>query len=79
MIKLINACLELLVLFSIRYALLKSLIAKERDSLFRELTLSYQEEGFSLKESRRLAKQETEEILSNSLDFVEDVITKSYK
>ncbi len=57
----------------------KNLWDKERDSLFRELTLSYQEEGFSLKESRRLAKQETEEILSNSLDFVEDVITKSYK
>lgn len=57
----------------------KNLWDKERDSLFRELTLSYQEGGFSLKESRRLAKQETEEILSNSLDFVEDVITKSYK
>tara|TARA_R100001224_G_scaffold113690_1_gene100110 strand:- start:499 stop:678 length:180 start_codon:yes stop_codon:yes gene_type:complete len=57
----------------------KNLWDKERDSLFRDLTLSYQEEGFSLKESRRLAKQETEEILSNSLDFVEDVITKSYK
>jgi hypothetical protein len=57
----------------------KNLWDKERDSLFRELTLSYQEEGFSLKESRRLAKQETEEILSNSLDFVQDVITKSYK
>jgi len=57
----------------------KNLWDKERDSLFRDLTLSYQEEGFSLKESRRLAKQETEDILSNSLDFVEDVITKSYK
>lgn len=57
----------------------KNLWDKERDSLFRDLTLSYQEEGFSLKESRRLAKQETEEILSNSLDFVQDVITKSYK
>ena len=53
----------------------KNLWDKERDSLFRDLTLSYQEEGFSLKESRRLAKQETEDILSNSLDFVEDVIT----
>tara|TARA_Y100001963_G_C6483422_1_gene310019 strand:+ start:342 stop:524 length:183 start_codon:yes stop_codon:yes gene_type:complete len=57
----------------------KNLWDQDRDTIFKNLALSYQQEGYSVRESKRLAKQETEEIMSSSLDFVEDVITKSYK
>tara|TARA_R100000742_G_C4221922_1_gene45461 strand:+ start:41 stop:226 length:186 start_codon:yes stop_codon:yes gene_type:complete len=56
----------------------KNLWERDRDSLFNELTQEYVNEGYSRKEAKRLAKQETEEIMIDGLDFVDDLVTKSY-
>tara|TARA_R100001163_G_C5044608_1_gene182080 strand:+ start:536 stop:721 length:186 start_codon:yes stop_codon:yes gene_type:complete len=56
----------------------KNLWERDRDSLFNELTQEYVNEGYSRREARRLAKQETEEIMTDGLDFIDDVVNKSY-
>ena len=56
----------------------KNLWEKDRESLFRSLTIDYLNEGYSRREARRLAKQETEEIMTDGLDFIDDVVNKSY-
>ena len=56
----------------------KNLWEKDRESLFRSLTTHYLNEGYSRREARRLARQETEEIMTDGLDFIDDVVNKSY-
>ena len=56
----------------------KNLWEKDRESLFKNLTNDYLNEGYSRREARRLARQETEEIMTDSLDFTEDIIKKTY-
>ena len=56
----------------------KNLWEKDRESLFKNLTNDYLNEGYSRREARRLARQETEEIMTDSLDFTEDIINKTY-
>ena len=56
----------------------KNLWERDRDSLLNELTQEYVNEGYSRREARRLAKQETEEIMTDGLDFIDDVVNKSY-
>ena len=56
----------------------KNLWEKDRESLFRSLTTDYLSEGYSRREARRLARQETEEIMTDGLDFIDDVVNKSY-
>ena len=56
----------------------KNLWERDRDSLFRDLTKDYLNEGYSRKDARRLARRETEEIMTDGLDFIDDVVNKSY-
>ena len=56
----------------------KNLWEKDRESLFKNLTNDYLNEGYSRREARLLARQETEEIMTDSLDFTEDIIKKTY-
>ena len=57
---------------------MKNLWEKDRESLFRALTFDYISEGYSKREARKLAKQETDEIMTDGLDFIEDVVKKTY-
>ena len=57
---------------------MKNLWIKDRESIFRNLTQDYVEEGYSIREARKLAKQETDEIMTDGLDFIEDVVKKTY-
>jgi|TARA_R100001082_G_C4326878_1_gene143755 hypothetical protein len=56
----------------------KNLWEKDRESLFRSLTIDYLNEGYSRREARRLARQETEDIMTDSLDFTENIVKKTY-
>ena len=56
----------------------KNLWEKDRESLFRSLTIDYLNEGYSRREARRLARRETEDIMTDSLDFTEDIVKKTY-
>ena len=44
---------------------MKSFLQKERQRIFREVTKQYQDEGYDLKESKRMAKQDTDDIMSD--------------
>jgi len=57
---------------------MKNLWEKDRETLFRELTFDYLSEGYSKREARKLAKQETDEIMTDGLDFIDDVVKKTY-
>ena len=56
----------------------KNLWEKDRASLFRSLTIDYLNEGYSRREARRLARRETEDIMTDSLDFTENIVKKTY-
>ena len=51
----------------------KNLWQKERKQLFRALTQQYRNEGDDIKTARKLAREETEEIMSNELNFVDNL------
>ena len=57
---------------------MQNLWVKDRSSLFKELTKENLHEGYSRKEARRLARQETEEIMTDGLDFIDDIVKKTY-
>tara|TARA_R100000008_G_C3494471_1_gene120414 strand:+ start:442 stop:630 length:189 start_codon:yes stop_codon:yes gene_type:complete len=51
----------------------RNLWQKERKQLFRELTIQYQNEGYDSKTSKRLAKEELEEIMTDQYDFISNI------
>ena len=57
---------------------MKNLWEKDRSALFNELTKEYLHEGYTRKEARRLAKQEAEDIMTDNLDFIDEVVKKTY-
>jgi len=52
----------------------KNLWEKDRKSIYRGLVREYQQEGYDVKEARRLASQETEEIMADKKFFVANLI-----
>ena len=52
----------------------KNLWEKDRKSIYRGLVKEYQQEGYDVKEARRLASQETEEIMADKKFFVANLI-----
>ena len=57
---------------------MKNLWDRDRSSLFNEITKEYLNEGYTRKESRRLARQETEESMTDRINFIDDVVKKTY-
>jgi|TARA_Y100001951_G_C11252617_1_gene247391 hypothetical protein len=51
----------------------KNLWQKERNNLFRNLVKQYSQEGYTQKESKKLAKQEINEIMEDKEDFVQNI------
>ena len=51
---------------------MKSFLQKERQRIFREVTKQYQDEGYDLKESKRMAKQYTDDIMSDKETFIDN-------
>jgi hypothetical protein len=56
----------------------KNLWDKERNSVFKELTKEYLDEGYSLKDAKKFARKETAEVMADKLDFAEDIFIKSF-
>ena len=57
----------------------KNLFQKERHNIFRHLVDQYSNEGYSQKESKKLAKKETDEIMVDKEDFVQHVWKESFR
>jgi hypothetical protein len=53
---------------------MKHLWEKDRKTIYKELLDLYLEEGYSRKEARRLASEETEEIKSGDFNFVSNIM-----
>ena len=51
---------------------MKSFLQKERQRIFREVTKQYQDEGYDLKESKRMDKQDTDDIMSDKETFIDN-------
>ena len=47
---------------------------KERQRIFREVTKQYEDEGYNIKESKRMAKQDTNDIMSDKETFIDNYI-----
>jgi hypothetical protein len=55
---------------------MQNLWEKDRKRLFRELYHQYLDEGYDQKEAKKLARQEADEIMSDSAEFAMDVAMK---
>ena len=51
---------------------MKSFLQKERHRIFREITKQYQEEGYGSKESKKLARQDTDDVMSDKETFIDN-------
>jgi hypothetical protein len=47
----------------------KNLWDRERNDIFKDLTRQYEEEGYSLKDAKRLAKKEVDEVMEDKEDI----------
>ena len=54
---------------------MKSFLQNERQRIFREVTKQYQDEGYNIKESKRMAKQDTDDIMSDKETFIDNYIS----
>jgi hypothetical protein len=57
----------------------KNLWQKERNNLFRDLVRQYSHEGYTQKESKKLAKKEIDEIMEDKEDFVTNLWKESFR
>ena len=55
----------------------KNLWDKEERQVFRSLTRQYKQEGYDVKEAKKLARQETKEIMSDKIEFAENLYAKA--
>ena len=57
----------------------KNFWQKERSSLLRGLVRQYKEEGYDIKEARKLANIEINEIMEDKEDFVNNLWDETFK
>lgn len=53
---------------------MKNFWDKDRKSIYRSLVKEYQREGYEMKDAKRLAKMETDEIMADKEYFVHNLI-----
>ena len=51
--------------------MVKNLWDKERNDIFRDLVRQYEQEGYSLKDSKKLAKEEVDEVMLDKENILE--------
>ena len=47
---------------------------RDRKSIYRSLVREYQREGYSQKEAKRFAREETNEVMADKESFVENIL-----
>tara|TARA_R100001369_G_C3184566_1_gene142261 strand:+ start:235 stop:411 length:177 start_codon:yes stop_codon:yes gene_type:complete len=55
---------------------MKNLWEKDRKIIFRELLTTYMQEGYNRKEAKRLASEETDEMMSGDMAFVNEIMNE---
>ena len=57
----------------------KDFMSKERKSLFRSITRQYMQEGYDVREAKRLAKREVDDIMSDRENFMDNLIRDTWE
>ena len=57
----------------------RDFMSKERKSLFRSITRQYMQEGYDVREAKRLAKREVDDIMSDRENFVDNLIRDTWE
>ena len=57
----------------------KNLWERDRKTWFRALVREYQREGYSSKEAKRLARNETDEIMADKEGFVKEILKEEWE
>jgi len=57
----------------------RSFLQRERQQLFRSITRQYKQEGYSLRESKRFAKLEVDDIMSDKETFVSNFVKDTWE
>jgi len=57
----------------------RSFLQRERQQLFRSITRQYKQEGYSLRESKRFAKLEVDDIMSDKETFVSNYVKDTWE
>ena len=57
----------------------RSFLQKERQRIFRELVRQYQQEGYDTREAKRIAKQDTDDIMSDKETFIDNYIQDTWE
>jgi len=56
----------------------RSFLQKERQSVFRKLIKQYQEEGYNTREAKRMARRDTDDIMSDKEAFVDNFMQDTW-
>jgi hypothetical protein len=57
----------------------RDFMQRERKSLFRSITRQYTQEGYNIRESKRLAKREVDDIMSDRENFMDNLIRDTWE
>jgi hypothetical protein len=57
----------------------RSFLQKERQRIFRELTRQYQQDGYDIREAKRIAKRDTNDIMSDKETFIDNYIQDTWE
>jgi len=57
----------------------RSFLQKERQRIFRELIRQYQQDGYDTREAKRIAKQDTNDIMSDKETFIDNYIQDTWE
>jgi len=56
-----------------------SMMQRERQRLFRSIRRQYTQEGYDMRESKRLAKREVDDIMSDKENFIDNFIRETWE
>ena len=56
----------------------RSFLQKERQRIFRDLTRQYQQDGYDIREAKRIAKQDTDDIMADKETFVDNFMQDTW-
>jgi uncharacterized membrane protein len=57
----------------------RSFLQKERQRIFRELIRQYQQDGYDIREAKRIAKRDTNDIMSDKETFIDNYIQDTWE
>ena len=57
----------------------RSFLQKERQRIFRDLTRQYQQDGYNIREAKRIAKQDTDDIMADKETFIDNYVKDTWE